>query len=44
MNQKLLIPVSVLTGVAVIFHVIPTIFRKPELEQPRSLKDLTKTK
>jgi len=42
-NPKVLAPVGLLVSVGIVFHFIPTLFKKPEAEKPRSLGEILKS-
>jgi len=42
LNSKVLAPVGLLASFGIIFHLIPTLYKKPEVEKPKSLGDILK--
>lgn len=41
-NPKVLAPVGLLASLGFIFHLIPSFYKKPEEETPKSLGDILK--
>jgi hypothetical protein len=42
-NPKVLAPVGLLASFGFIFHLIPSFYKKPEEEKPKSLADILKS-
>jgi len=42
-NSKVLVPVGLLATFGIVFHFIPTFFKKPESDKPKSLGDILKS-
>jgi len=42
-NVKKFAPLAAILALAAAFHFVPVLFKKPELEKPTTLSDLTST-
>jgi len=42
-NSKVLVPVGLLATFGIVFHIIPTFFKKPEADKPKSLSEILKS-